>query len=246
VFKDFQPNHLAYWDRHLADNGNLQVVIMDGKGNVKQSLDLFTLLDLEENQRNNILMDGFSVDREGSVLFTLPVLFSAFRVSLGGNVASFGKPGSLPGKFGVVSGIIADNRGNYLVADKLRTVISVFDNDFNFLTEFGFRGNAPGNLIGPMDLAIDGNDSVYVVQAGKGYFKVHYAEQRISAGKGWRRTTNRDRNKTKTAVSGTESEGSTRVSALPHNRSRKVNPSQGGDTKPMGPMIGWPGCRSKL
>jgi hypothetical protein len=189
VFKDFQPNHLAYRDGHiyLADNGNLQVVIMDGKGNVKQSLDLFTLLDLEENQRNNILMDGFSVDREGSVLFTLPVLFSAFRVSLGGNVASFGKPGSLPGKFGVVSGIIADNRGNYLVADKLRTVISVFDNDFNFLTEFGFRGNAPGNLIGPMDLAIDGNDSVYVVQAGnKGVsvFKMHYAEQRISAGKG--------------------------------------------------------------
>ena len=188
-FKAFQPNHLAYREGqiYLADNGNLQVVIMDVKGNVKHSLDLFTLLELEENHRNNTLMDGFSVDKDGSVVFTLPVLFSAFRVSLEGKVASFGKPGSLPGKFGVVAGIITDNRGNYLVADKLRSVISVFDKDFNFLTEFGYRGNGPGNLIAPMDLAIDGNDSVYVVQAGnKGVsvFKMHYAEQGISAGKG--------------------------------------------------------------
>jgi len=168
-FKGFQPDRLAYRDGqiYLADSSRLLVAIIDMKGNVTRSFDLFALLELEEKHRNDTLMDGFSVDRDGGILFTMPVLFAAFRVSLEGKVASFGKPGSLPGKFGVISGIIADNRGNYLVADKLKCVVSVFDKDFNFVLEFGHRGKGPGNLTIPQRLAIDGSDRVYVVQEGK-------------------------------------------------------------------------------
>ncbi len=179
-FKAFQPNRLAYREGqiYLVDSDRLLVVVIDGKGNVKGSLDLFTLLELEEKQKNNVLIDGFSVDTDGSVLFTLPVLFSAYRVTLEGKVASFGQPGSLPGKFGVVSGIIADNRGNYLVADKLKCVIAVYDKDFNFLKEFGHRGREEGGLIVPLQLAIDGNDRVYIVQSGNrgvSVFRMQYS-----------------------------------------------------------------------
>jgi DNA-binding beta-propeller fold protein YncE len=52
------------------------------------------------------------------------------------------------------------------VADKLKCVISVFDRSFQFLTEFGGRGNGPGNLIVPQALAMDGSDRLYVIQAG--------------------------------------------------------------------------------
>jgi DNA-binding beta-propeller fold protein YncE len=81
-------------------------------------------------------------------------------------VQNFGQPGSIPGKFGVASGIIADNKGNYLVADKLKSVISVFDRGTQFLMEFGGRGNGPGDLIVPDVLAVDGTDKVYVTQGG--------------------------------------------------------------------------------
>ena len=70
------------------------------------------------------------------------------------------------GKFGVISGIEADAAGRIYVTDRLRCVVLVFDKDFQFVTEFGYRGAAPQNLIVPDDVAInDQNDTVYVSQA---------------------------------------------------------------------------------
>jgi streptogramin lyase len=66
-----------------------------------------------------------------------------------------------------VAGIASDSRGNLFVADKLKSAIMVFDKEFNFLTEFGYRGLKPGNLIVPDDVAIDRRDRVYVSQARK-------------------------------------------------------------------------------
>jgi hypothetical protein len=50
------------------------------------------------------------------------------------------------------------------VADKLRCVVMVFTKDFKFLTEFGFRGLGPSNLVGPMQLAVDSKNRLYVTQ----------------------------------------------------------------------------------
>ena len=53
--------------------------------------------------------------------------------------------GSGPGNFGVISGVATDAEGNYLVADRLRSVISVSDKIFRFVKEFGQRtGSFPG------------------------------------------------------------------------------------------------------
>jgi hypothetical protein len=77
----------------------------------------------------------------------------------------------------VVAGIVKDSRGDYLVVDKLKCAVMVFDKDFNFLTQFGYRGSRPGNLIAPDDIAIDNNDRIYVTQAarrGVSVFKLTY------------------------------------------------------------------------
>ena len=79
-------------------------------------------------------------------------------------MASFGRPGSAPGRFGILAGIATDSRGNLLVADKLKCVVMVFDKDFNFVTEFGFRGPRPENLILPDDVAVDRTGRLYVTQ----------------------------------------------------------------------------------
>jgi outer membrane protein assembly factor BamB len=76
----------------------------------------------------------------------------------------FGTRGSSPGKFNIVSGITADDQGNIFVTDTLRCVVIAFDKDFNFKTEFGYRGLDPGNLIAPMELVVN-NDRVYVSQS---------------------------------------------------------------------------------
>jgi hypothetical protein len=106
------------------------------------------------------------VDTAGNILFTLPVLFSATVLAPDGQVSSFGESGSLPGKFAVVSDITRDNRGNILVADRGKSVISIYDSSFQFLREIGGRGNAPGSLIVPQEIAIDADDRMYVTQLG--------------------------------------------------------------------------------
>jgi hypothetical protein len=43
----------------------------------------------------------------------------------------------------------------------------IFDKEFRFQSEFGFRGLRPGNLIVPRDLETDGNNRVFVTQKRK-------------------------------------------------------------------------------
>jgi hypothetical protein len=67
----------------------------------------------------------------------------------------------------VVAGIAADSKGNYLIADKLKSAVMVYDNKFNFLTQFGYRILKPGGLIVPDDIVIDKQDRIFVTQAQK-------------------------------------------------------------------------------
>jgi hypothetical protein len=121
--------------------------------------------DWAEKRLENIAINGFHVDKRGNMLFTVPVLFSAYRFSADGGLAEFGRPGSAPGKFGVTAGIVTDELGYIYVADRLRSVVLVFDHNFVFQTEFGYRGGRPSNLIVPDDVAIDSGGNVYVAQA---------------------------------------------------------------------------------
>lgn len=167
-YEKFSPTHMGYREGqfYLADARSLRIAVADANGRVQKTYDLVPLLELKESERANNEMGGFSVDKEGNMMFTIPVLFSATVLSPEGKVLNFGQPGSLPGKFGVVSDIIKDNKGNYLVADKLRCVISVYDRNTQFLMEFGGRGNYPGNLMIPEVIAVDGSDKLYVTQGG--------------------------------------------------------------------------------
>jgi DNA-binding beta-propeller fold protein YncE len=178
-FTEFHPGAMVYRDGqiYLADGASLRIAVIDANGQVQKTIDLVPLTELREKDRGDVQLGGFSVDESGNILFTLPVLFSASVLSPDGKVSSFGEPGSLPGKFGVVSDIARDNRGNILVADRLKSIVSVYDSNFNFLTEFGGRGNDPGSLIVPQDIAIDKDDRIYVTQLanrGVSVFRLYY------------------------------------------------------------------------
>ena len=104
------------------------------------------------------------MDHDGTLFFTVPAQFKAYRLSSAGMLESFGRPGGSPGRFGVVAGIFADRSGAIYVVDTLKCVVSVFDRDFNYLYEFGHRSYLPGGLIAPKEAAISGDGRVYVTQ----------------------------------------------------------------------------------
>ena len=162
---EFLPDTiLSRADRlYLVDRGTMKVAVTDLEGRFVTGYDLAAILGLDEKKRQDSGIVGFNLDRQGNFLFTVPVHFSAYLVTPDKKVRAFGSRGSSPGKFNVISGIDADDSGNLYVADTLRCVVMVFDREFNFRKEFGYRGLEPGNLIAPMELAVN-NDRVYVAQ----------------------------------------------------------------------------------
>jgi len=178
-FSNITPTHLDY--RHeqiyLLDKGALQLVVTDPAGLFKIGYDIGSLLNIDAQQRDGTEIAGFSVDREGDMLFTIPVMFSVYKLTPDGNISGFGRPGSAPGRFNVVGGVVADDSGYLYVADRLKSAVLIFDKDFEFQTEFGYRGVKPQNLIGPNSLGMDDQGQLYVSQLnGRGIsvFKISY------------------------------------------------------------------------
>lgn len=179
-FSGFSPDRMIYRDDYLylASLSKKKVVVTTSDGKFEAGYVIDSLLGgISDRKKKDIQMGGFSVDEDGNILFTLPTMFKAFKLSPDREMTAFGKPGGLPGDFGVVSGIISDDRGNYLVVDKQKSKVMVFDKNYQFLTEFGHRGLDAGGLIRPQDLSIDSQNRVYVTSSarrGISVFKITY------------------------------------------------------------------------
>jgi hypothetical protein len=179
-FGGFSPTRI------LSRNGNLYLVdlygkkiaVTDSNGVFREGYDIAPFLVEPDNKSGDEkTIRSFTVDKEGNLFFTVPELFRVFRLSPDREIASFGEPGNLPGKFNIVSGVAVDDWGYIYVTDTLRCVVAVFDRDFNFLTQFSQRGVGPGNLIAPKELSVDKKGRVYVSQArrrGISVFKVTF------------------------------------------------------------------------
>jgi len=176
-FLPFVPNHMICRQGriYLLDSMSMRIVVTDENGLFEKGYDLAKLLDVEEKKRDQTEIGGFSVDREGNIFFTVPVFFTAYTLSPDGKVSGFGISGSAPGRFGIVGGIVTDNKGNIYVADRLKSVILIFDKNFKFLKEFGYRGFHPENLIGPLNIVLDTGGRLYISQLrdkGVSVFKI--------------------------------------------------------------------------
>ena len=162
----FVPNLMAYQRNslYLASSSGLRVVVADTTGAFLKSFDLAALVGVPDSRRADNDLFGFSVDSRGNILFTMATLAKAFVLSPDGNLTPFGKAGSIPGSFGITSGIAADDSGHIFVADKLRGVVIVFDQNLQFVSEFGDGTDGRISLVSPRDLAYDDSGKVYVTQ----------------------------------------------------------------------------------
>jgi hypothetical protein len=165
-FQPFRANVMRYRGGrvYLADLGAMRILVTDERGKVEKSFDVAELLGVAD-RREQVGIKGFNVDPAGNMLFTVQELFRAHVLALDGTLRPFGQKGSAPGKFNVVSGIAADERGFHYVADLLKSAVLVFDRDLRFVKEFGGRGGTAGNLVSPVDVAA-GDGKVFVSQYG--------------------------------------------------------------------------------
>lgn len=161
---DFHPGAIALANDKLflADLRAMTVLVSDLEGKVVASHDLAKLLEVEA-RRQELGVRGFNVDKDGNILFTVQPLFRAFVLAPDGTVKGFGERGSAPGKFNILGGIARDDQGRLYVTDLLKSAVLVFDAEYHFLKEFGYRGRKPSNLAAPIDVAVaDGR--IYVAQ----------------------------------------------------------------------------------
>jgi hypothetical protein len=164
---DFNPDQILYANGllYVADRPGMKVLVLDLEGAVRGSYDLAQRLGFDDAKRSSTGLTGFNVDAQGRFLFTIAPLFKAYVMDPKGEYAEFGRAGGAPGLFNIVTGIAADASGNLYLADTLKSAIIVFDKDFRFLTEFGYRGVGPGQLIAPRSIAV-GGDKLFVAQGG--------------------------------------------------------------------------------
>jgi DNA-binding beta-propeller fold protein YncE len=178
-FSDISPERLILRGEklYLADPNKMKVVVTDINGAFKDGYDLAAILELKEQQRADTGIGGFSVDQQGNIFFTIPVFFRAYKLTPDRQLTDFGRKGSGPGRFNVISGIVSDDNGYIYVADKLKCVVMIFDKNFTFQNEFGYRGLRPGRLIVPINLEIDAKGRLYVTQMRKrgiSVFQINY------------------------------------------------------------------------
>jgi len=142
------------------------VVVTDLAGAYDSHTDLRSGLELEKGAQDGAELGGFEVDAQGTILFTIPTAFRAFRRKAGEKAESFGKSGASPGKFGIAGAITEDDAGNIVVADRARGVVLVFAPNLLFLREFGATGAREARLRGPGRIAMGNGGKLYVSQLG--------------------------------------------------------------------------------
>jgi len=184
---DFKFNSLAEGKGRLflGDLGNMRIVVTDIEGNFLQLHDIAAMLGEDvAKKRADYGLKSFRVNRNGDILFTIQALFKAYILYADGTLRGFGQRGSAPGKFNVIAGIAQDERGYLYVTDMLKSAVIVFDPEFRFSKEFGYRGRHRGAIVAPVDI-VAGDGKVFVSQFGKrgvAVFKIQPPPEEWSGG----------------------------------------------------------------
>ena len=113
---------------------------------------------------------GLSFNREGLLMVAdthyFRVLFYRPDGTLVEERTLGGEFGNQPGTFGLVTDVVEDSQGNIYVSEYGEfDRIQKFDPDGNFVMQWGGHGSEPGQFLRPQNLAVDGNDHIWVVDA---------------------------------------------------------------------------------
>jgi hypothetical protein len=167
-WSSFSPSIMVLRDErlYLADKGNMLVVEADMQGEVTSHYDLARTIEVKASDTG---LGGFTVDNQARLIFSVAAMFKVYILAPDGTLDAFGRPGSIPGRFGVVNGVATDAQGRIFVVDTLRCKVMAFgpDRDHEFLGELGGFGYYPGGLIAPTGVAVSADGKLYISQMSR-------------------------------------------------------------------------------
>ncbi len=113
---------------------------------------------------------GLSMDREGNLLVADTHYYRMLVYRPDGELLHQrtlgGTWGQAPGEFGLVTDAVEDSLGNYYVAEYGEyDRIQKFTREGEFLFQWGGHGEQPGQFLRPQNLAVDGQDRIWVADA---------------------------------------------------------------------------------
>ena len=113
---------------------------------------------------------GLTIGNDGAVLVAdthyYRVLVYDAQGKLSESATIGGKPGQAPGEFGFVTDVVEDSQGNFYVSEYGEfDRIQKFAPDGSYLLQWGAHGSKPGEFVRPQNLAIDGQDQIWVADA---------------------------------------------------------------------------------
>lgn len=168
--RGFRPTRMVLRGEtlYLADLSGMRVAVADAAGAVRETVSLGPKLQMSGQQVGDSGLGGFDAGHDGTLYFTVPTQFRAFRMAPGREPEGFGQAGSSPGRFGVIAGIAADRNGTLYVVDTLKCAVMAFGPDLEFATEFGYRSfRRPEGLIAPKEATVADNGRLYVTQQAR-------------------------------------------------------------------------------
>ena len=139
----FRPNGMGYARQriYLVDLGAMRLVVLDMEGRFVAYHDLAKLCEVA-GKAGRQRGEGLPGGAERRLPLHRPAALQGLRALGRRHVPGpSGSKGSAPGKFNIISGIAVDEQGYYYVTDILKSAVLVFDKNFRWLKEFGYRGN---------------------------------------------------------------------------------------------------------
>lgn len=113
---------------------------------------------------NIIAMQGLALDKSGNVFLSGNNFIAKFS-STGSFLGKWGSSGSSDGLLNQPAGLVADDEGNILVADRGNNRVQKFSANGTFVSKFGQMGSGNGQFRSPVDIAIGGDGNLFVADS---------------------------------------------------------------------------------
>ncbi len=97
----------------------------------------------------------------------------------GSEVMRFGKQGTEPGQFIIITGIALDDEENIYVTDKVTATVTKFNKDGIFQSRFGKQSLGIHGFVRPKGIDIDREGRIWVVDTSTAVGKVYNKDQRL-------------------------------------------------------------------
>ncbi len=171
----FDSNNRLY----IIDSRLKQVRVLDTDGKFLRSIgtkDFIYPTAITYDPKNDRIFVSEHGGLEGGY-FGSPKVYIWIYDTDGNYLGKFGSTGTGDGQFMKIQGMAVSQFNTFFIVDQSLSSISIFEENTQYLNEFGEYGTVPGKLHTPMDVVFDYQGRTLVSSMGSGSVEVYYINQ---------------------------------------------------------------------